>query len=41
MADVENDMNIKTKALKVEVCHVPSPSALIMREKVLSFQTVI
>ncbi len=25
MADVENDMNIKTKALKVEVCHVPSP----------------
>ena len=26
MADVENDMNIKTKALKVEVCHVPSPS---------------
>jgi sarcosine oxidase subunit beta len=26
MADVENDMNIKTKALKVEVCHVPSPT---------------
>ena len=26
MAGVENDMNIKTKALKVEVCHVPSPS---------------
>lgn len=26
MADVEKDMNIKTKALKVEVCHVPSPA---------------
>ena len=25
MADVEKDMNIKTRALKVEVCHVPSP----------------
>ena len=26
MADVEKDMNIKTRALKVEVCHVPSPA---------------
>ena len=26
MADVEEDMNIKTRALKVEVCHVPSPA---------------
>jgi sarcosine oxidase subunit beta len=25
MADVEREMNIKTRALKVEVCHVPSP----------------
>ncbi len=26
MANVEKDMNIKTRALKVEVCHVPSPA---------------
>ncbi|MCF8109110.1 MAG: FAD-binding oxidoreductase [Desulfohalobiaceae bacterium] len=28
MAGVEEDMNIKTKALRQEVCHVPSPSGI-------------